>query len=869
MMYSLLSILIVAIAGNAPTVERYPEATQIFHCDFNPSYDSNYDQWPDQWTRRRGPGFPHYVGIRMEEESNPHGGGHLLIDLDGGGGAAYSPPTPVSPLFSCVLETYVKTNGLKYDQAFLSITFLNQKKQALEVVESPRLGATDGWRKVRLGPVSPGSDEAQWVVVGLHLEPIHPGRREDLHGTAAFTDVWLGRLPRMTLSSGSKTNLFARSERIEVTCHTSGFSEERPRVVFELEDAFGRHLAKHQQHLETEAARDPATGKHRDDLGRLGHAVWSPPIAEAGFYRVRATIQGVHSMVYQRDLPLAVIEPMASPLGSEFGWSLPHGAEPLSLPGLAPILLHAGVRWVKYPVWFAGAEAESQIQEFQTFQDRLGMQGIEVVGILWEPPADVRAHFGPAQGLTAADVFGGPAETWVSSLEPILTRLQVRYCQLGQDQDTSFVGYPQLLDRVESVQATLNRLGRDVQLSVAWGWLNRLPPPGRGKPPWQIVSLSASPPLTSEEMGVYLRATAANKFQRWVVLEPLSKQRYTLDVRTIDLIRCILAAKIHQAEGIFVPEPFSNDRGLMNADGSLGELFLPWRTAALLLGGATYLGSLELPGGSTNHVFSRSEDAVMVVWNKQPSEEVGYFGENVRQYDLWGRSLTVGKREQAQVLSVGTMPTFVTGMQDAAARWNMAVAMKRQRIPSIYGQPQENAVLLKNSFPQGVAGRMELVMPEMWTVEPRQVAFRLARGEEVRQPFQIILPPDATGGYHAVRLDFEIHADRPYRFSVYRRIHVGLDDIFIETSTQLNQRGELEVEQRFVNDTPEKVSFRCQLFAPTRQRQKTDVVSLGTGRDVRVYQLPDGESLIGRTLWIRAEEINGPRVLNYRFTAER
>ena len=70
-------------------------------------------------------------------------------------------------------------------------------------------------------------------------------------------------------------------------------------------------------------------------------------------------------------------------------------------------------------------------------------------------------------------------------------------------------------------------------------------------------------------------------------------------------------------------------------------------------------------------------------------------------------------------------------------------------------------------------------------------------------------------------------------------------------------------------DSKKPISFRCELFAPDRRRRKTEVVGLGQGRDVRTYRLPDGEQLIGKTLWLRAVEIGGPRILNYRFVAER
>jgi hypothetical protein len=43
------------------------------------------------------------------------------------------------------------------------------------------------------------------------------------------------------------------------------------------------------------------------------------------------------------------------------------------------------------------------------------------------------------------------------------------------------------------------------------------------------------------------------------------------------------------------------------------------------------------------------------------------------------------------------------------------------------------------------------------------------------------------------------------------------------------------------------------------------VLNLSRGTNLKVYTLPDGEELIGKTLWVRAEEMAGDRVLNYRF----
>lgn len=244
-----------------------------------------------------------------------------------------------------------------------------------------------------------------------------------------------------------------------------------------------------------------------------------------------------------------------------------------------------------------------------------------------------------------------------------------------------------------------------------------------------------------------------------------------------------------------------------------------------------------------------------------------YLGEDVRQIDLWGRSVTPAVQEHRQVIRVGRLPTLVTGVHEPIARWRMDVALGRKRIPSIFGRPHQNSFTLKNHFPGGAEGRAQLVMPKTWTVPSKRAEFRLAEGEQLRHPLEITLPPNASSGRHKVRIDFEVQADRPYKFSVYREIDVGLGNVYIDVVTQLNNQGELEVHQRFVNDTDARVSFRCQLFAPDRRRLRTRIIGLDHARDVQVYRLSRGEELVGRTLWLRAEETDGPRILNYRFVA--
>ena len=207
----LWSILIVTIAAAAPNQAHYPGASEVFSCAFDRSSDQNYDGWPDNWSRRRGKGFPQYLPIQIVADRGPGGDHSLAIELDGGGAVAQRPPLRVRPLYDYVAECYVRTEGLKHDQALLSVAFLDKDHRPLETYRSAGLRGASGWTRLELGPLSPGDPQIETAVVQLHLEPTEEA---DLHGSAHFAAVWMGRLPRITLETGNRLQLFDTGQKL-------------------------------------------------------------------------------------------------------------------------------------------------------------------------------------------------------------------------------------------------------------------------------------------------------------------------------------------------------------------------------------------------------------------------------------------------------------------------------------------------------------------------------------------------------------------------------------------------------------------------------------------------------------------------------
>jgi hypothetical protein len=149
------------------------------------------------------------------------------------------------------------------------------------------------------------------------------------------------------------------------------------------------------------------------------------------------------------------------------------------------------------------------------------------------------------------------------------------------------------------------------------------------------------------------------------------------------------------------------------------------------------------------------------------------------------------------------------------------------------------------------------------------MGFKVAGQEKSRGRFNVRFKADTQTGPQTVRFDFKVTADRNYAFSVFHPLQVGTDEIAIETRSRLGEAGELIVEQTFENRSDNPVSFNCLLFAPGRRRERNQVIELGHGRHVSHFVLPNGEELLGQTLLLRAEEIAGDRILNYRIVPTR
>jgi hypothetical protein len=903
----LISALLVAAGARcaSATEQRGADEVGVFQCRFGEDWDVNFDHWPDRWIRRSGPDYPHYVEIELADD--PDQGRCLKIDLDGAAASVSSPPIRVMSRFSYKLEAKLKNERLERSTVVLKLEFFDAHGRLLQTETSKPIASTSGWHDVSIDSIEPKDPNTERAVIGID---VISGMKGDLRGRVSIADVWLARLPRISVATNNAFNVYTKPQDVTVKCDLSGILEQNPEIDFRLLDSAGKQLDASRKSLrgqlihEKTASATPAENSS-GPAGYEGTSEWQPKIPSAGYYRVVVRILSgetkgevqdhARELHPERTIYFTVLPALDMPIRGEFGWSLPEGDRPLSLDNLSRLLPQAGINWVKFPAWYDARDSRRG-DDLVRFVELAAASNIEVVGVIDRPP-NMDASKTIVSPAPVVDYLSlEPSNAWLPTLEPVMTRLslRVRWWQLGRDFDTSLASDPNVNQRIRELRTKLFRFGQDVRLGLNWDWESEQQV--AKEPAWEFQQYCFSSPAGNQKLDTMLQRQHTSGARRWVLVEPPTLQEgpAPLDHLTPDIMRKfvmqLVSAKEHGAAAIFVPNPFNDKNGLMRSDGMPAEWLLPWRTTAAMLGGGEFLGQMQLPGGSENRVFLRPDGRiVMVVWNERPTQEVMYFGKEVEQFDVLGHRTSPQMEKDEQVIEVGPLPTFVLGLHEAITRWRMAIAFEKEQVPSVYSKAHANTLSIRNFFPQGVGGTLSIVVPrddygdrlerkdatpattetlsDRWSIEPPERTFKLARDEVRNFPFEVRLKNGATYGKQPIRIDFRVEADESYSFSVYRTMEVGTGDVTLHVNSHINDDGVLIVEQFMTNLSPSPADFKCSLRANGRRPQRSQVYQLaGKVPDRKVYRFPNGTELLGQQMELDIEELNGAdRIFRYRF----
>ncbi len=911
----------------------YGSGNLVFRSAFDAGGDLNADGWPDGWRRRVGPGFPSYVAISLAADATAPGGHCLRIELNGGATAAYSPAIEVSPHYAYTIAAAVKTDGLKHDQAYLVWRLLDADHQPIAEYPSAKISGNTPWRELRLLRQTSDDPRVRFAAVGLYVQP---GERADLTGSVSLADVRVVREPRLRVSTNQPHNICIDGEPVTLTCQVSGLAGpsngRSARLTIELIDVSRQDgdgpgsdappaaanawdlPARHSERSEeSPAAR--ADGPSTDTL------TWTPPLPGVGCYRVRcrlleasrampnektpnekmpgraelvAVSQDGERLLAEQEMMLAVLPARDRHDRGTFGWSLPL-ADASPPPQLAELAARLGVAAVKLPLWLDEKD-DARRTARRNLIDDLRSRDVRIVGVLANPPASVRKALldDPAADASLANLLTVQPEKLRPQLRAAIMPwvLQVHDWQLGADTDQSLAGHVD-----ESLRDSSSRLGETRPRAAGHSERSE-----ESRPNSEILRCAqddkdeklhdVGQQLAQAGLPVRLALPSGSPAERpWVTIQPQAAEGKSSDARVADFVGRLVAATTSGADAVFIHDPLDPAHGMFQADGSPGELLVPWCTAARQLSAAKYLGRLQLPHGGENSVFERDAQMTVVVWGREVGSERLFIGGQARQIDVWGRaqrgadarSLPAGERlgerrvaaadpsprpspqggEGELIVRVGPTPTFVIGGDPAVVRTQLGIALEPERLPSVARTPHVVTVRVPNCFGRRITGQATLLVPDRWrVVSAKAMPFELPPGGEAALAFRVRMPFDGADGSQGLRVELEIAADKPVYFTVHRELQVGLGDVELTGSARLDEQGNLRVTQQLTNRGTSDVSFACQLLIPGRRPQRVAVRRLPPGTHEHVYTLEGGQELLGKTLRLRADELGGPRVLS-------
>jgi hypothetical protein len=521
------------------------------------------------------------------------------------------------------------------------------------------------------------------------------------------------------------------------------------------------------------------------------------------------------------------------------------------------LLDEAGLGWVKVPLWPATDDPNADRQAVELIE-AMRQRCIGVIGQLDPPTAK-----GARQPPTAAAAFAALSDERFASLAATLARygLEVDAWQFGNDRDTTIARQNDPTPWLRLSKKIAGAAG-DLRLGVAWP-LGLAPPTSTW--PWKIIALEPGSETDSKLLLADVAAAHERKLAVIANVESPAAANITTLQRTDQLLHQLIDLKVTGAEFIGISKPFDPAQGLLAADGSCGELFLPWRAASLAIGGSRYAGSWHLPGGSENRVFLHGTSAAIAIWNQEPTREQLYLGSDAVAIDAFGARQPISSSDGQPSLNVQRLPTFVVNLNGAVAAWRLAARLEQERFPSVFGIRRMTMLQITNTLAKPASGKVKITPPREWKVRPDQLEFELAPDGSVNLPIEVAIPLSATTGKHLLRADFDLSSAGGPKFESWLPLTLADPDVELTYRTAIADNGDLEVTQRLVNSSTTPLSFHTNLFAPGERRQRHQVLDLAGGENVQVYRIPDGRRFRGQTLWLRVEEIGGPRVLSYRF----
>jgi hypothetical protein len=915
---TLLALLLAAAANAQPA-----QVNRIIRTfDFDERRLGNPEDLPMHWTKREGPGMPHYVNGRLSTDRARSGRYSFRFDLNGGSLIyRYGPGLiPIQPGAHYRVEGFVQTTAMPHARARISAYLADIDHRPIETTR----------RHSELYAARPDHhrDDAPWHRLSIELSADHPDARylvielgllqpeqyadnllgeralhaQDIHGTAWFDDITISQVPKVTLSTDRPANIFARSEPLKLQAIVNDRFTDDLHAQLTLRDPAGHLAHQHTGPLDLSAAQQLGPQQKRISLPL--------PDLDPGWYQATLILTSQGQLVGRQSLNLIRLpdDRPAVPVDPRFGLiatDLPFGA----WTDLPPILAHIGAGRIKLAVW----STHDNVQDvgstvFDDLLDRLKRRGITPTACLIDLPPQLRRAVARPQselshlGLNAdpprppgwTDLLHADPELW----QPMLAHLIARHAnhldrwQLGADGDERFVLDPAMRQVYRLIHHEFEKLITTPDLAIPWPAWHELPARSTSTntptPHQAAIALAIPSSVLPAQIPLYIQDVPTNSAHRLsITLEPIDPALYGRDTQIRDYAQRIIYALAAGADRIDLPLPLDSLQHDNHHTHQPQELLLIARTLITTLSGAEFRGKVPIADGVEAFLFERNGTGILALWsrNNHPNQQplAINLGPRPLKVDLWGNTTPLLTAQQPTTnsqppttnyqlatsnqqlattpLNITPTPIFLIGVDPNLARLRASLAFDRPLIESTF-RPHTRKLRFTNPYPNAIGGTLRLRPPAGWSLNPPALTFTLNPGETFERDITIEFPYNSFAGPRTIDAHFTLQGQLDQSFTVPLTLTLGLSDVGMRTIA-IRDGDDIIVQQTISNYSDHPIDYSAFAIIPNHARQERLVTNLAPGHTtVRLYRFPTIPPTPHTTVRTGLRELTGTRILN-------
>ncbi len=829
------------------------------------------------------PGYPSFTEVRFDQTHATSGQRCLYLGLNGGSAGAFLEvgTIPSVPQSDYLVTAAVRTEDLKHASAYLTVYFVDRQGQRIEasVTQSQPIRTWGEWTQVAL-KLRGDIEGAVWI--GMEAELRQPKRDpddplgaqrillKDIEGKVWFDDISIWQLPRIEVATQSKVNLIR--------------DPQKPELAISVRDLTGQNL--YVQVVAYDYQLKPAAVDRRKlGVGAPRFWTWQPDLPGYGWYLVDMQVRDEN----------AAASSMQTPIARTFGafvWLPPNDAlNPVDaqrfkliasdlsdeqMNFLPQLLEGSGIRSTVLSVW----ERSTTLSGVEKRKDRLDemMQWLYLSGRSAALSLDpVPRSLADAVNMPSVDplsLLGTDRSQWLAYLTPTLLshgqRIH-RWCLGSPDQAYAFYDQdlPEMLDEV---YVQFSTLAPSPELVIPW----RADQARRSDMPESTYYLMDVPPsIVAEELPTHLEQWRDIKDRLTLHLREPPANHVSHARRVTDMAIRMMMAWEYQPETIAVSRLWTQAAQRETAivpDPLLGV----FANMAHELSGRRVIGKLELGGGLEVRILDGPAGPALVTWAQQPGSPESilnlYMGQNPVAKDVWGNQSPIPLINGKHQFQVPETPVFITGIDADLAMFRAGFTIDEPFIDSTRSL-HDRVFTLTNPWSKTISGYMRITGPQGWESRPTRHYFSIPAGRSMTLPTALTFPVSEVAGHHTITARFEFNADEPMEIDMSLPVEVGLKDVRFNGTVALNPGEEPGTEDAtasavVTNTGSQKLSLYVFANLPGHPIQERIVAELDPGESaVRHFRFPGaGQALRDNAMRLGVREVDGPRMLNQRFT---